>query len=1322
VPGGGFVVGLANLTLRFTAQTGQLERELNDTARSFVKTMDRLEARGKIATLGMTVPLGILGSVATRAAIDFEDSFAGIRKTVTVTGTSIEREAKFEQLEGQIKQLSTQIPLSTTELNQMGEIAGQLGVEFEDLIPFLDTTARVAATTSLSAEEAAFAISRLAGVAGLTTKDFKGLGSAIIELGRNFKTTEQDLVNMTIRFAGLGRNIGMSINDMLAFSAVVRSGGSFAESGGTAMARIFNILALEAAGAGKNMRRLNDLVGGDFAKSFEDNATQAIVDVVQGLRRYKQEGKALTPVIKELFKANVRTGVALNALINQVGKGGIVDALEQSKKAFQDAKVIVEASEERFQTTAQQLKLLRNNFDLAAQSAGQSFTEAIRAAIPPMIKMAGTLRRLADGFNELPKWVRLVTVSILTLGVIIPPVLVLISQMLVALTLLGLDAKLVALRFGLITVALLVLSAAIVGMITLFGSWSNVMKSLNLLGLRVIAEIVVEWKKNIRDMKALLAEFAKAINRLIPGDALDPFSDAAIEAFVKTANVELEQAKKILEDVKKEQIALRKEIAEEVEKNGVVDSLKVMEKELDKAEKEAEQKVKAIEDKLKAGEFKPFEQIELELANKLKIISARASIFGSEMDEAAERSKAFEAALNDAAKTVAFTGDALTPALEKIRAQFLTIEDPVDAVQTKLADLSREARVLGMDVSLEQWLDVFREKLRELAAQGLDETNEKVRALKAGMLTLQQATDPTAEALAKAAKKTTPLSSGLEKAEANVSALEDELSSLRSNFPDLSEFELLQKELKLRTKLTIEKAKVEKIEADEAAKRAANDFRKQLAGVSGQLSLRAGVFDLGIEDQVEEAASALNSLLEQATADPKLAATLVPEIALIRSELESLETSISIINGIGEAFDLVGKSITGTFSQSVSGILRGTQTIEEAWLSLGENLVVSFANAMVQVITDFIMTQAKQLAIQAATSAGIIKIKAAEATASSEEMQRLAKVLAKIAASQTATEAAESTARVSTAVAETTTKEGLKSGELTTTAGVEAGKTAAEQAGSLTRIGLAIKEFAIKIAGKIKEGVVWLAVEAEEMAASLMTFASNLAKILASAAAMTLLAGASALASVAFLALDAALAVFNPLISVLSTVMQTVANTLVQSFIRIAVSASMMAGPLLKAAVAAAVLAVSMAASSAASIPYIGWILAPIAAAVVAGAIIAAAAATAGLGSLAMQGGGIVPGAGRGDSVPTMLEPKEMVLPRNISTGLQNLVDNGGLEGAAMEGRGRGRGGGDTFIIQAQDAKSFDKFLRRNGRVLAKNTRRRARSFDSNFRSPRRGQ
>ena len=67
----------------------------------------------------------LIGSVT--AASRFEDSFAGIKKTVEAS------EAEFDSLAMSIRDMALEIPVATSELNAIGELGGQLGIAVQNL-------------------------------------------------------------------------------------------------------------------------------------------------------------------------------------------------------------------------------------------------------------------------------------------------------------------------------------------------------------------------------------------------------------------------------------------------------------------------------------------------------------------------------------------------------------------------------------------------------------------------------------------------------------------------------------------------------------------------------------------------------------------------------------------------------------------------------------------------------------------------------------------------------------------------------------------------------------------------------------------------------------------------------------------------------------------------------------------------------------------------------------------------------------------------------------------------------------------------------------
>jgi hypothetical protein len=117
-----------------------------------------------------------------------------------------------------------------------------------------------------------------------------------------------------------------------------------------------------------------------------------------------------------------------------------------------------------------------------------------------------------------------------------------------------------------------------------------------------------------------------------------------------------------------------------------------------------------------------------------------------------------------------------------------------------------------------------------------------------------------------------------------------------------------------------------------------------------------------------------------------------------------------------------------------------------------------------------------------------------------------------------------------------------------------------------------------------------------------------------------------------------------------------------------------------------AVKAASDAYANGEAIPVVGPVLGPV----------WAAAAYAGV--MAFQDGGIVPGIGKGDKVPAMLEPGEGVVPGGVMDNLRKMASSGTMGG----GNHYHAHMSPTYHVQALDSGGIEKVLDKHSQTLAK--------------------
>ena len=222
------------------AQLGRLQSALARTNEQLIlqesrmkKAGDSLESAGKkmqnfsdkagkvgnTLSATITAPIVAGATVAVKSAMDFESAFAGVRKTVDAT------EEQFAELEQGIRDMAKEVPASAAAIAEVGEAAGQLGIQTENILGFTRVMIDLGEATNLTATEGAEVLAQFANVTQMSQKDFDRLGSTIVALGNNFATTEADIVNMAQRLAGAGKQVGMSEAEIMALATALSSVG-----------------------------------------------------------------------------------------------------------------------------------------------------------------------------------------------------------------------------------------------------------------------------------------------------------------------------------------------------------------------------------------------------------------------------------------------------------------------------------------------------------------------------------------------------------------------------------------------------------------------------------------------------------------------------------------------------------------------------------------------------------------------------------------------------------------------------------------------------------------------------------------------------------------------------------------------------------------------------------------------------------------------------------------------------------------------------------------------------------------------------------------
>lgn len=370
-----------------------LASQLEDTGKGIKEVGENIDTITKPIQYASTA-LAAGGVASAKFAIDFEDSFAGVKKTVDATPEQL---AKIKQ---GIIDLSTTgidgrgaIPQTTTELNELAAAGGQLGISQENIIDFTEVMAQMGSATNLVGEEGAATLARFQNVMGVGQNEIRNIGSAIVDLGNNSATTESEIAEMALRMGKYGSSVRMSAADVLGYSAALSSLGIEAQMGGSAIGRTWLSIETAVASGGEGLTKFAKY-SGKSAEEFKEQWNTDSSGAFNGLLKGLQSAENLTVALDDLGINNTQDIQAMMALVN--GYDLVTESVNRSNTAYQENTALQEEFNAKNETTASKLANTKNNIIEAARSIGETMLPSIQDASTTVADFAKGLSQMDD--------------------------------------------------------------------------------------------------------------------------------------------------------------------------------------------------------------------------------------------------------------------------------------------------------------------------------------------------------------------------------------------------------------------------------------------------------------------------------------------------------------------------------------------------------------------------------------------------------------------------------------------------------------------------------------------------------------------------------------------------------------------------------------------------------------------------------------------------------------------------------------------------------------------------------------------------------------
>lgn len=334
------------------------------------------------------------GVASAKFAIDFENNFANVKKTVDGTPEQIEK------IRQEIIDMTTvginghsAIPETTAELTELAAAGGQLGITTDNIVDFTEVMAQMGSATNLVGEEGAATLARFQNVMGVGQNEIRNIGSAIVDLGNHSATTESEIAAMALRMGKYGSSVRMSAADVLGYSAALSSLGIEAQMGGSAIGRTWLSIETAVASGGEGLTKFAKYSGKsaeEFKKQWNTDSSGAFNGLLKGL----QSAENLTLALDDLGINNTQDIQAMMALVN--GYDLVTESVNRSNTAYKENTALQEEFDRKAETTASQLSVTKNNIVEAARSIGETMLPSIKDASTTVADFAKGLSQMDD--------------------------------------------------------------------------------------------------------------------------------------------------------------------------------------------------------------------------------------------------------------------------------------------------------------------------------------------------------------------------------------------------------------------------------------------------------------------------------------------------------------------------------------------------------------------------------------------------------------------------------------------------------------------------------------------------------------------------------------------------------------------------------------------------------------------------------------------------------------------------------------------------------------------------------------------------------------
>lgn len=373
---------------RVKRELAEVNEEMEDQGSFLDKLKDKFNDWGAAAAAGLAAMAGVVmsGKAAVQAYADRDSALANAQKFTGMTREEVEK------LNEEFKKMDTRT--SVEDLNELAAAAGRLGKStVEDVMGFVRAADILGVAMDELGEDAPQIISQLAGIFNLegelgTERAMLSVGSTINTLSQNCAAAAPNLVDFASRLGAVANQTGMTIDEMLAFGALLDSNRVSVEKSSTAMQAVITKMYADPADFAKKV----GLDVNEFTEALKRSSTEGIMMFVEALSQMDNMQQAAT--LKDLGAAGAGVVQTFQTLAGKTDE--LKTRMNDAKTSFLEAKSATDEFNVQNNTVQAGLDKAKKNFSEMAVNLGQKLVPVMRYAISGSSLLMRTIAALVD--------------------------------------------------------------------------------------------------------------------------------------------------------------------------------------------------------------------------------------------------------------------------------------------------------------------------------------------------------------------------------------------------------------------------------------------------------------------------------------------------------------------------------------------------------------------------------------------------------------------------------------------------------------------------------------------------------------------------------------------------------------------------------------------------------------------------------------------------------------------------------------------------------------------------------------------------------------